>query len=590
MIYGNIDGLKKSILDQLEDLRGYRMEEGVNLDEDTARFLMEISLLINREVIIVTDKRNEILEVGVGDFRSASFPELDYDRISGAKSYHTHPNGNPSLSEQDKSAMENLGFDLLGAIAQTEHGLLIGVAVLDVLGEKLTVKELGAFTLKQHNRLDVEEYSLRSARYKRNVLKVVADEEERAILVGVNAKNKKDLLDMDASMNELKELAKTDGVVPVDLVVQNKDRVDASFYIGKGKLLEIKELLQIRGANMVLCNDELNAVQLRTMETILGVKIIDRTALILDIFARHARSGEGKLQVELAQLKYRLPRLMGMGKVLSRTGGGIGTRGPGEKKLETDRRAIYRQVHLLEKRLKEMESARKIQKARRVKNEIPVVSLVGYTNAGKSTLFNRLSESSVLAEDKLFATLDSTTRKMVLDDREFLLSDTVGFIEKLPHDLVESFKSTLEEVKDADLILHIIDAANPHYLQQISVVEDVLESIGCAGKEMILVFNKIDLLSDPTVPDSIMVKGEKVKVSAATGENLDVLMELILGKIFGDLVELTIKVPYTDTKYTSYLHSLGVVTKETYEEDGVLMEVRISQKNRYMLERGKSDG
>jgi GTP-binding protein HflX len=590
MIYGNIDGLKKSILEQLEDLRGYRMEDGVYLDEDTATYLMKMSLDINREVIIVTDKRNEILEVGVGDFRSASFPEVDYDKISGVKSFHTHPNGNPQLSEQDLSAMENLGFDLLGAIAETERGLRIGVGVLDVDDEQLLVKQLGALSLKQLNNLSIEDYVRRTGHYKRYALSQVADEQEKAILVGVHVKSRKDHLDMDSSMAELAELAKTAGVLPVEAITQNKDRVDSAFYIGKGKLLEIRELIQILGANIILCNDELSAVQLRNMEKVLGVKIIDRTALILDIFAKHARSGEGKLQVELAQLKYRLPRLMGMGKVLSRTGAGIGTRGPGEKKLETDRRAIYRQVTLLEKRLLDMESTRKTQKSRRVKNEIPVISLVGYTNAGKSTLFNRISDSSVLAQDMLFATLDSTTRKIVVDDKEFLLSDTVGFIEKLPHDLVESFKSTLEEVKDADLVLHIIDSANPNYQQQMAIVEDVLTSIGCGGKEMFLVFNKVDLLEDGIIPDYEMIRGDKIMVSAKNGQNVDALMDMILGKIFGDMIETTLKVPYTDTKYSSYLHSLGVVTAESFEEDGVLLTIRISEKNRYLLERGKTDG
>lgn len=293
--------------------------------------------------------------------------------------------------------------------------------------------------------------------------------------------------------------------------------------------------------------------------------------------------------MELAQLKYRLPRLLGMGKVLSRTGGGIGTRGPGEKKLETDRRAIYRQVHLLEKRLKNMESARKTQKSRRVKNQVPVVSLVGYTNAGKSTLFNRLSASSVLAEDKLFATLDSTTRKMEMEGKEFLLSDTVGFIEKLPHDLVESFKSTLEEVQDADLILHVIDASNPNYLQQIAIVEEVLNSIGCGGKETLLVFNKMDLIPGDEVENFGLVRGDKIMVSAKDGKNVEALLDMILKNIFGDLVEMTIKVPYADTKYASYLHSLGIVRDETYEEDGVMLTVEISEKNRYLLERGKKD-
>ncbi|MBF7095899.1 GTPase HflX [Alkalibacter mobilis] len=587
MIYGNIDGLKKSTLEQLEDLRGYIMENGSYLDLQTAEILLDITESTNREIIIVTDKRNEILEIGVGDFRSTSFPEMDYDKIQGVKSFHTHPNGNPILSEQDISAMINIGFDLLGAVAVQNGKILIGAAVLDVQDGQVSVKDLGIFDLKGLNELDISDYTERVGKYRRKSLSIVEDDKERAILIGVNLKSQKDYLDIESSMNELKELSITAGVEPLDMVIQNKERIDSNFYIGKGKLQELRELIQIKNANLVICNDELNAIQLRIIETVLGVKVIDRTALILDIFANHAKSGEGKLQVELAQLKYRLPRLMGMGKVLSRTGGGIGTRGPGEKKLETDRRSIYKQVNILEKRLKDMESARKTQKSRRVKNEMPVVSLVGYTNAGKSSLFNVLSSSEVLAEDKLFATLDSKTRKIKQDDKEFLLSDTVGFIEKLPHDLVKSFKSTLDEVRDADLILHVIDSSNPNFYQQIRIVEDVMKSIECENKESIYVFNKVDLVDDDQLENFDLIRGDKIKVSALTGEGIDVLRETIIKKIFGSLIEMTIKVPYSDSKYVSYLHDMGVVVDESYEEDGVILKIKVSEKNKHVIDRGK---
>ncbi|SHE27000.1 GTPase HflX [Alkalibacter saccharofermentans] len=587
MIYGNIDGLKKSLLERLEDLRGLVMENNELLDENTAYELWEISTLINREVIIITDKRNEILEVGVGDFRSASFPEIDYEKIQGAKSFHTHPNENPNLSDQDKSAMLSLGLDLLGAVVVRDDKILVGIGVLDVEDDEIVVKVPGIFSLKDLRRFEIDVYSDKVSKFKRNAPKIVSDETEKAVLIGVSLKSKTEMLDIQSSMDELKELALTAEVVPVDMVVQNKDKIDSNFYIGKGKLLELKELIQIKNANIVICNDELNAVQLRIIETVLGVKVIDRTALILDIFAKHATTGEGKLQVELAQLKYRLPRLMGMGKVLSRAGGGIGTRGPGEKKLETDRRAIYKQVNILEKRIKDMQSARQIQKSRRVKNQIPVVSLVGYTNAGKSTMFNLISSSSVLAQDKLFATLDSTTRKIKMDDKEFLLSDTVGFIEKLPHDLVESFKSTLDEVKDADLILHIIDSSNPNCLQQIKIVEEVLQSIECSDKEMVYVFNKTDIVGEDFDQIYSMIRGDKLKTSAITGDGVEKLLKAIVKKIFGDTIEKVLEIPYSDSKYVSYLHSLGVVTDEKYLEDKIVVKVQISEKNEHLLNKGK---
>jgi GTP-binding protein HflX len=583
MIYGNIDGLKKSLLERLEDLRGLIMENSELIDENIAREIWEISTSINREVIIITDKRNEIIEVGVGDFRSASFPEIDYDKIQGAKSFHTHPNENPNLSDQDKSAMISLGLELLGAVVVKENKVFVGIGVLDVENDEIVVKTPGIFSLKDLIKFKIDIYSEKVGKFKRNTPKTVSDETERAILIGVSLKSKTEILDIESSMDELKELTLTAGVIPVDMVVQNKEKIDSNFYIGKGKLMELKELVQIKNANIIICNDELSAVQLRIIETVLGLKVIDRTALILDIFAKHATSGEGKLQVELAQLKYRLPRLMGMGKVLSRTGGGIGTRGPGEKKLETDRRAIYKQVNILEKRIKDMQSARQIQKSRRVKNQVPVVSLVGYTNAGKSTLFNLISSSSVLAQDKLFATLDSTTRKIKMEDKEFLLSDTVGFIEKLPHDLVESFKSTLDEVKDADLIVHVIDSSNHNCLQHIKVVEEVLESIDCKDKEIIYVFNKIDLAGKEFEQTYSMVREEKLRTSALTGQGIDELLKIIVKKIFGEIIEKVIEVPYSDSKYSSYLHSLGVVADEKYLEDKILITVRISEKNEHLL-------
>ncbi|NTW72095.1 MAG: GTPase HflX [Eubacteriaceae bacterium] len=585
MIYGNIDGIKKSILERLEDLKGYIMENGVLLDEFAAREIWDVSLIVNREVIIITDKRNEIIELGVGDFRSASFPEIDYSKISGVRSFHTHPNGNPELSEQDKSAMLSLGLELLGAVVEHDGKIFAGIGVIDIEKEAEVVKLQGTFKLRALSEFDISDYSLKVGEFRRKRLTVVKDETERVLLIGVNVKNKGGFLDIESSMAELRELALTAGSVPVDMIIQNKAKIDSNFYIGKGKLQELKEMIQIKKINTIICNDELNAIQLRIIETFLGTKVIDRTALILDIFAKHARTGEGKLQVELAQLKYRIPRLMGLGKVLSRTGGGIGTRGPGEKKLETDKRSINKQINVLEKRIKDLQSVRNIQKSRRVKNEIPIVSLVGYTNAGKSTLFNRISSSSVLVEDKLFATLDSTTRNIKIDDKEFLLSDTVGFIEKLPHDLVESFKSTLDEVKDSDLILQVIDSSNINCLKQINIVEDVLKSIGCENKEMLYVFNKIDLVDEAFDENYSLVRGNKIKISSVTGEGVDELLSYIGKKIFGEMITKTLSIPYSESKYVSYLHSLGVITEERYEEDMIYLDIKISANNEHLLNR-----
>ena len=400
---------------------------------------------------------------------------------------------------------------------------------------------------------------------------------ERAILVGLDLSKTKNPINIHSSLDELEQLTLTAGAEVIDRLFQKRTNIDKTFYIGKGKLHELSLLAQNKGANLIIFDDELSGSQIRNLEQELKIKVIDRTTLILDIFSFRAQSKEGKLQVELAQLKYRLPRLIGLGTILSRTGGGIGTRGPGEKKLETDRRHIHRQINRLERQLREVKKHRDLQKNKRRTNNIKVASLIGYTNSGKSTLFNKLTESSVLTENKLFATLDPTTRHMVLPNQQkILLVDTVGFINKLPHDLIEAFKSTLEEVKYADLLIHVVDSSNPNMDKQIEIVQSLLAELNAINKKQLIVFNKIDVKSIELDYIFPTIKDKKIKLSALTGEGIRGLYEHIIESLDFDKVTLVIKIPYEKGDLISFLHQKSNILKKEYTDNGLLTKVRIN--------------
>ncbi len=357
--------------------------------------------------------------------------------------------------------------------------------------------------------------------------KMNSEREEKAVVVGV-ALGKENRLDVERSLDELEELIRTAGGKVVGRVVQKRTSPDPKYFIGKGKIEEVRRLKDSKGADIVVFDNQLSPAQIKNLENSIGCRVIDRTDVILDIFALHARTKLAKLQVELAQLEHQLPRLRGKGKFMEQIEGGIGFRGPGEKKLELDRRHIKRRIYSIRKQLEKLKKGQEVRRKRRQKEFI--VALVGYTNAGKSTLMKRLSGSDVLIEDKLFATLDSTIRKVWLGNgRYFLLTDTVGFINKLPHKLVEAFHSTLEEVRNADLLLHIVDITSPRPEEQIKVVLDVLAEINALDKPVITVFNKIDLLENGRINIVELVKRYKpaVGVSAITGENIDRLKNLI---------------------------------------------------------------
>lgn len=395
---------------------------------------------------------------------------------------------------------------------------------------------------------------------------------ERVLLAGVHTGSRDVLSDTtEESMEELSELAKTAGAEVVCQVVQNKSDLEAATYMGEGKLLEIRDACEALDIDTVIFDDELSPIQLRNISDFLGVKVIDRTILILDIFAMRARSGEGKLQVELAQLKYRLPRLRGLGTEMSRTGGGIGTRGPGETKLESDRRHINRRISALEAEIKELAKHRELIRSRRKKDGTITACLVGYTNAGKSSLLNELTDAAVLAENKLFATLDTTSRGLVLEDnRKILLTDTVGFIRKLPHHLVQAFKSTLEETVVADFLIHVIDVSNPQYENHIKVVDSVLCDLGAAGKPVIEVYNKTDLL-----PDGEHFNGGEISVGISVKEKKGIgeLLELIGEVCPGKKQEICVLVPYTEGALVSELHKNQKILEEEYTEKGTRLKL-----------------
>lgn len=390
---------------------------------------------------------------------------------------------------------------------------------------------------------------------------------ESALLVGVDSGD----FDCEESFSELAELAKTAGAEVQAKVTQKREKPDAATYIGSGRLEEIKDFCRDNETDLLIFDTELTPSQQRNIEDITGIRVIDRTELILDIFAARARSGEGKLQVELAQLKYSLPRLGGKGTSLSRLGGGIGTRGPGETKLETDRRHIRRRIKSLEDDLEALSKRRRIARARREKDGTQTVAIVGYTNAGKSTLMNTLTQAGVLAEDKLFATLDPTARALTLPDgRRVMLIDTVGFIRRLPHGLVEAFKSTLEEASTATLILNVCDASSPECAEHLDVTNRLLDELGCSGKPIIAVFNKCDVAPDIGWLSAGL---RSVKISALSGEGLDLLLEEIVKALPPTRKKVSLLLPYSMGSDAALLRSDGAVEKEEYREDGLFMTV-----------------
>lgn len=410
----------------------------------------------------------------------------------------------------------------------------------------------------------------------------IKEQEERMILVGVATSDGDDTAD---SLDELEELIKTAGAQTIAKVIQNRESVHPGTYIGKGKIEEVRLLAQELDATGIVCDDELSPAQLKNLEEALQIKVMDRTVTILDIFAQRASTREGKIQVELAQLKYRSSRLIGLRSSLSRLGGGIGTKGPGEKKLEMDRRLIRDRISQLNKELDDVVRTRETTRQQRSKNQTPVIAIVGYTNAGKSTLLNTLTSAGVLSEDKLFATLDPTTRNLKLESgQEILLTDTVGFIRKLPHHLINAFRSTLEEAKYADIILHVVDSSNPEAYKHMHIVYETLENLGVKDKTIITAFNKVDRVEEqPILKD---FKADRtVQISAKTGKGLDELLDIVEEILKEHKILIEKVFPYSDAGKIQVIRKYGQLIQEEYQSEGIYVEAYVPKEIYLQLEK-----
>ncbi len=581
-IQGNVGGIRDSVLSDMLQLYDMEMSADEFLSDEVCDALVRFTSLINREVLIYVSREGKIENVRVGDDHSVHMDEMrlvrNIDRLSGVRCIHTHPNGTGILSDVDLGSLNALRLDAMCAVgvkdgrASSVYAAFIG----DMEGEERVPVLFGPMRAHHlpHKQLlnAIQEADCRLLSDTYNIVEIKPD---RAVLAGIESADGYDTL------SELAELCKTAGIKVVAREQQRKRSVDPATYIGSGKAEELSLTASAAEADIFVFDDELTAIQLRNLEQILGLPIVDRTMLILDIFAQRAQSREGKLQVELAQLKYRLPRLLGMGKVLSRQGSsGVGMRGPGEKKLEIDRRRIRRRVFELEQELSEIEKQRGLRRARRAANPIPVVALVGYTNAGKSTLLNLLSGADALAEDKLFATLDPIVRKVCLPNgTECLLSDTVGFINKLPHDLVNAFRSTLDEVCDADLILHVVDCASDYYEVQMHVVEEVLGSLDALDTPRIEIYNKTDK------PEAKPRNNGGIAVSALKGTGIDELLRAIEDALSKTQVRLEIVVPYEKYAALDTIRQTATILSESHEADGTHMTLLLNESETWRIKK-----
>ncbi|MBQ6327211.1 MAG: GTPase HflX [Clostridia bacterium] len=534
------------------------------LPDRLLNILVRYTDLLNREMLVYLGRDGTVLEIAIGNIGSIALPELhlrrNLDRLSGFRCIHTHPGGEARLSDVDLQALRLLRFDSMCAVGVGE-GRCTGISAA-FLGEL----EYDNFSIvvkgpvkpgRIPQQLWLKEIELAEERVKAAIEKGgIVEEAEKVMLIST---------DSEESLDELASLAETAGAMVITRVIQNRQKPDSATYIGSGKAEELALVCQAMEIDLAILDDELTGAQQKNLENILGVRVIDRTALILDIFAQRAQSAEGKLQVELAQMKYRLPRLQGMGTVLSRLGGGIGTRGPGETRLEVDRRRIRRRIDDLEGQLKEIKKQRDLRRARREKTGQTTVALVGYTNAGKSTLLNALSGADVLVEDKLFATLDPVMRQVELpENRRCLVVDTVGFIRKLPHQLVQAFRSTLEEALYADLLVVVSDLSSPNYAQQRATVFEVLNDLGAGDKPILEALNKADRVN----VTGMIEPADAILISAKEGRGLDALKAEISRRIAAMRHRAELLIPYDRGGVLSLIHSKGQVLSEEYTETG----------------------
>lgn len=571
-VHGNLTGLRDSLIAQLGQLYLYEVEEDVFLPRELMQLLAKFTQMMNREIALYITRDGEVVDVSVGTDRDVELRDYrlrrNAQRLSCVRCIHTHPNGDGRLSDVDVSALRGFRYDAMVAIGCKDGEPTFVQA--SFLGENATVL------------MDepVRWYRIPDEAWMEQIYqsdKVVGwedtekqqSEKERAVLMGIES---------EESLAELARLADTAGAEVVGAFLQKRDKPDTALFIGRGRADELCRQVQALEADVCIFDEELTGIQVRNLEDILHVKVVDRTTLILDIFAQRASSAEGKLQVELAQLQYQSTRLIGQGLVLSRLAGGIGTRGPGESKLEMNRRRIRERMTELRRRLESTEKQRELRRKSREKNKIPVVALVGYTNAGKSTLLNRMTGSDVYAQDQLFATLDAVSRRMeTAEHTPFLLVDTVGFIRKLPHALVNAFRSTLEEATLADVLVIVSDGASGEMLRQHETVEQVLADLGATEQPRIEVINKCDLgAAVPALPGAVMV-------SAKTGEGMDELASRIAQQLQKSYAPVTFFLPFSQYGLLGQIRPLGRVISENHTDTGTELTMVIAQADRDRL-------
>lgn len=583
-IKGNIKGIRDSVIAELQKL--YDMQSPQLVSQELAVKLADITEYINREISVYITRSGQIIEIAVGDNATVELPSFSgrrgAGRLSGIRCIHTHPGGNPYLSGVDISALKNNKYDAMVAIGVvspdfTKSELTFGLITGIDSNENYTAECYGPYSIEDAENINFVNTVSTIERIldKQTGTASLQVMSERAILIGMEWGRNNSLWTVDDSLEELKQLADTAGATVIKKFIQKRPKPDPAFFIGRGKVQELALYAQQENIDLCIFDDELSPAQQRNIESVMGIRILDRTALILDIFAQRARTNEGKLQVELAQLQYTLPRIMGKGLMLSRLGGGIGTRGPGETKLEVDRRRIRDRIAFIKDQIEKVKAVRSLHRSKRKKNNVFEVSLVGYTNAGKSTLLNTLTNSDIYAKDQLFATLDPTTRQLTLPNKqEIIITDTVGFIQRLPHQLIAAFRSTLEVVTEADLLVHVIDVSHELYKEQAAAVHEVLKEIGAESKPVITVYNKIDKLPpDSKLADRLALEEDTVCISAAKKLNLETLQQMIETHLKSKAVEVTLCIPYAETAKAAQLHETANVLEQEYTENGAVMKV-----------------
>lgn len=583
-IKGNIKGIRDSVIAELQKL--YDMQSPQLVSQELAVKLADITEYINREISVYITRSGQIIEIAVGDNATVELPSFSgrrgAGRLSGIRCIHTHPGGNQYLSGVDISALKNNKYDAMVAIGVvspdfTKSELTFGLITGIDSNENYTAECYGPYSIEDAENINFVNTVSTIERIldKQTGTASLQVMSERAILIGMEWGRNDSLWTVDDSLEELKQLADTAGATVIKKFIQKRPKPDPAFFIGRGKVQELALYAQQENIDLCIFDDELSPAQQRNIESVMGIRILDRTALILDIFAQRARTNEGKLQVELAQLQYTLPRIMGKGLMLSRLGGGIGTRGPGETKLEVDRRRIRDRIAFIKDQIEKVKAVRSLHRSKRKKNNVFEVSLVGYTNAGKSTLLNTLTNSDIYAKDQLFATLDPTTRQLTLPNKqEIIITDTVGFIQRLPHQLIAAFRSTLEVVTEADLLVHVIDVSHELYKEQAAAVHEVLKEIGAETKPVITVYNKIDKLPpDSKLADRLALEEDTVCISAAKKLNLESLQQMIESHLKSKAVEVTLCIPYAETAKAAQLHETANVLEQEYTENGTVMKV-----------------